>query len=853
MAILHRLRALFRRDVIADEIREELTFHIEMRIEELQGRGLSRSDAERQVHQRFGNVSKLRDQGYDVRGGGVMETIWQDVRHSVRLLRRKPAHAVATIATLSLGIGLIATLSSVVDAAWFRPLPFVQPDRLVNINLKFQGTVNEPSIMNPSVRDVEALQAPSSVIEAIGGYRAFEERLVLDRGEPERVVVLNATAGYFETHGAVPVLGRTLSVADAREGAEPVVILGYAFWRQRLGADPDVIGKRLQIDNAMVTVVGVAPREFHRSAHAWRPMRAFGELADRRGTGATVLARLRPGVPMDEAAQALEATARALPADKDSGPVQAVVVTPVYSELVDSTKSSVLLVGGGILLLVLLVAVNVSGLVFAEGAARRQELAVRASLGAGRFRLVRQQLTDATIVGVAASVLGLVIAALSLESLLAILPVQFAPHVTPAIDLRTMGLTMACGLGVAWIVAAGPAWTLSSINLREWIDGRIPDVRRRWFRRPGQFVVFTQVALAVVLLAGGGLLLRSLDQLLQVDLGFDPDAVQVLEVAPIDPAPKVWATYYPALVERLQAMPGVVAVGASDFLPMAPIEIVLAVSGESGPWVTPIGVTPGFLEALGAKVIDGRLLALGDAGLPVAVLSASAARAFFGDSPAVGQTVNLDEPHTVIGVVADIRGNGPKWPPQEAAYTWLVPHSFIPPSLVLRTNGTGPSIAELRDAAGSIGPRVIVERLRPGTALLDDNVRVPRQRTALLSLLAALGLALTLVGVAGVSAQAVLRRSREVAVRVAFGATPAQVVRTIAADTLRPALFGLAAGLAASAYAAPVLKRNLFQVTPTDPYTLIGVGAVVVIAATVVAWIPARRAARIDPVAALRQ
>lgn len=315
MPFLHRLRALFRRDAIADEIREELAFHVEMRIEELQQRGLTREDAERQVHQRFGNVAKLRDQGYEVRRGGVMETIRQDVRHSVRLLRRKPAYAVATMATLSLGIGLIATLASVVDAAWLRPLPFVQPDRLVEVSLRFRGTPEEPWIVNPSVLDIHTLQTSSPVFDAIGGYHALEDRVILDRGEPERVMVLNATAGYFEAHGAVPVLGRTLMVDDGRAGAEAVVVLGYGFWWQRLGGDPNVIGTRLQIDNSLVTVVGVAPREFHRSAHAFRPMPAFGELANRRGTGATVLARLRPGVPIDAATAALQSAAVTLAAD----------------------------------------------------------------------------------------------------------------------------------------------------------------------------------------------------------------------------------------------------------------------------------------------------------------------------------------------------------------------------------------------------------------------------------------------------------------------------------------------------------------------------------------------------------
>lgn len=848
-----RLRAWVRRDAVSDEIRDEMAFHLEMRIEERMQQGWSRPEAERMVRRRFGNVARLHDEGYDVRGGGVLETVAQDVRHCLRQLRRKPAYATATVATLSLGIGLIATLSSVVDAAWLRPLPFVQPDRLVQIEVQFAPHAGEEMVLSPSVLDVLALQASSPVIEAIGSYHAFEERLVFDPGEPERVTVLSATAGYFEAHGAVPVLGRTLSVDDAREGAEPVVVLGFGFWAQRLGADPAVIGKRVLIDNTHVTVVGVAPREFHRTAHAWRPMPAYGARVGRRGGGITVIARVRDGIPLDAAVESLGAAARALPADDSFGPVLGINATPVYGEIIDGTKDALLLVGVGIVLLVILVGVNVSGLVFAEGAARRQELAVRASLGAGRGRLVRQQLTDATVLAMAASALGLVLAALSLDAVLAILPLEFPPHVAPSVDFRTVGMTVLCGVGVAWIVAAGPAWRLSGINLREWIDGRMPDVRRGWFRRPGQFVVFAQMALAVVLLAGGGLLLRSLNQMLQVDLGFEPEALQVLEVAPIDPAPAVWASYYPALVERLQTMPGVVAVGASDWQPMRELQLFAAMGpDEYAP--TPIGATPGLLEAIGARVIDGRLLSRADAGAHAAVLSASAARRFLGTEPAVGRTVHLSRrPHTVIGVVADIRSDGPRAAPQDAAYTWLVPHSFFPPSILLRVDGAGPSIAQLREAASSIGPRVIVERLRPGTALLDDNIRTPRQRTALLSLLAALGLALTLVGVAGVSAQAVLRRSREVAVRVAFGATPGQVVRTVTADTLTPALLGLATGLLVAAYAAPVLSRNLFQVAPTDPYTLGGVGVVVVLAATVVAWLPARRAARIDPVTALRE
>lgn len=781
-----------------------------------------------------------------------METIGQDVRHCLRQLRRKPAYATAVIATLALGMGLIATLSSIVDAAWLRPLPYVSADRIGDVTFEMEPTDGQTHTLNPSVQDVAALQALTSVFAAVGTYHAYEDRPIVDTGEPERVIALTASDGYFEALGAVPAPGRTFVPGDGKQGAEAVVILGHAYWRQRFAGATDVIGQRVTIDGVRTTVVGVAPPDFHRAAHVWRPMPAHDDRASMRGSGASVIVRLQGGVTWEDARLALEATARQLPPARYVGRATGATLEPIYREMIDSTRDAVLLIAAGVLVLVVLVGVNVSGLVYADGVVRRHELAIRASLGAGRGRLVRQQLTDATVLALAACVVGLVVAAVALDAFLAVLPLELPPHAAPVIDLRTMAATLLCGVLTAWMVTAWPAWRLAGFNLREWLEGRMSDVRKGWFGRPGQVSVFLQVTLAVVLLAGGGLLLRSLDRLLSVDLGFDPDAVHVLEVAPLDPSPVVLAQYYPALVERLRGLPGVDRVGATDWIPLRP-QMVFQAMAPDGPDLNPAGVTPGVLEAMGVRVLGGRLLTATDEGQPVVVLSEAAAREVFGEVDVVGRSVGLGRPHTVVGVVSDIRGWGPASAPQNVVYTWLQPHPFMLPSVVIRIFGAGPSMAEIRAAAASVGPRVIVERMRPATALLTENTEQPRERSTLLSLLAVFGLVLALVGVAGVTAQAVARRTREIGVRMACGATPGQVVRAVAADTLKPVLLGLLAGLGASLYFGRILDRYLFQITLTDPVTMAVVGGIVAVSATAVAWIPARRAARVDPVLALRQ
>ncbi len=859
--MIRRLWALFRRDGITDEIREEFDFHLAMRIDEWERRGYSRAEAERLARRRFGNVVRLRDEGYDVRGAGLLESVWQDVRQSVRLWRQRRSTAAGVVATMALGAALVAVLTSLVDAAWLRPLPFVNADRLVTVSLRIDAGGRE-SGLNPSAREVAALQGATPAVAAIGAYHPFEERLVLDAGEPERVPSLTATPGYFEAHRAQPVVGRTFTADDTRPGAEAVIILGYGAWQMRFAADPAVVGRRVLVDGSPVTVIGVAPRGFHRSAFFWRPMPMGDDRADRRGSGAEVVARLADGVGLEHAREALATIARTWSVTPQADRVEDVALDFVYDDLVARTRDSLTLITAAITVLVLLVGVNVAGLLSAEGASRRQELAVRAVLGAGRGRLVRQQLTAASVLAVAAGVVGCWVAWVTLDWLVALMPLQLPPHAAPALNWRVLAVTLSVVVLASWVVASGPAWRQSRLNLREWIDGRIPDLGRRRFWRPGQLVVAAQVGVAVVLMAACGLLVRSLDRLLRVDLGFAPESAYVLDVSPIDPSPAVWQHFYPALVERLKAMPGIDAAGATDWVPMAPVMAFLAMPVEGGPELSPAGVTPGALEALGVTLRSGRLLRDTDAGRPVAVLTESAAREAFGTTDVVGRPLNLGPPMPesmaippleVIGVVADVKGFGPRQDAQNLVFTELMPHSFMPPSIVLRSRGAPPDLPQLRALAATVGPRVVVERVRPATTLLDDNITLPRARTTLLALLAATGLLLSLVGVTAVTTHAVVRRTREIGVRLAMGATPLGVVRTVALGTLVPAAAGLAGGLAVALYAGAALEAYLFEVPPVDIVSLTGVCLVMCLCASLVAWLPALRAARIDPVQALRQ
>ncbi|MCR4373317.1 MAG: ADOP family duplicated permease [Acidobacteria bacterium] len=853
--LLARLRALWRRDVIADEISDELQFHLEMRIQELEDRGVPPAEARQRAAQRFGNAAVHRDRGYDIRGGGIVETVVADVRHAWYRIRRRWGYATAAILTLALGIGLTTALISIVDAAWLRPLPFPDPEHLVQVELKVAETDGERT-STPSLTDVRALREIRHVLDGIGHWHGWEERLVLDTGEPERVKVLKMSEDYADLYGVPPVLGRTFRIEDTRPGAPPVVVLGHAFWQQRFAGDRTVVGRTILLADAATTVVGVLPPTFHRDTHVWSP-ESDERLRNHRDGGGEVYARLRAGVALPEAERLLGAIAQAWPAEPDHPRITGVALRPLYDDAVAGTEDAVSTIAVSVLVLVALVCVNVSGLIFSDGADRRREFAVRASLGAGRGRLIRQMLTEAGVLGAMACVLGVLVAWWSLDGLRTLLPLDLPPHALPSINLRVLLGAVVASIVTVVAVSLWPAARLTRASLTETMSGATPRQAASWPRVFGRGIIAAEVALAVVLLTGGGLMLRSLDRLLSVDLGFQPASIVTIEAVPLDQSPAVWQQYFPQLLDRLRAVPGVAAAGAIEGMPLAGQGMVFLATGPSQPNAIHdaimAGVTPGYLEALGVRLLEGRTFSVEDRGRSVVVLDETAARRLSPTGSAIGKSVSVRGPMTVIGVVSNVRDSPRARRADPTIYTWLVPHSIIPPVVVVRTApGANVSVQELRKAALSAGTRAMVERIRPGSELLDENVAEPRHLTIVLGLLGGLGLCLTLVGTGGVTAYSVARRTQEVGIRMAFGASPQRVVTGITLEALRPILAGLALGLIASYYAATVLETFLFNTEVHDRPTFVTVAIVLGVATLIAAWLPARRAATVDPVQALR-
>jgi predicted permease len=861
-----RLRALFRRDATTDEIREELHFHVEMRAAEYARHGLDARAARQAALHRFGNLAVIQDRGYDERGGGVMETILQDVKYGVRQLRLQPSYSILAGLTLALGIGVSAALFSVIDAALLRPLPYANPEELVAIDVEESRANGTPSRFAPSMADIRAWRTLHTIVSHAGmGRVSGFVPLIVETGSPQRLTVAEASEDFLETYGITPILGRGIQESDTRDDAPRVALLGHGFWQRDFGGDSSVVGREIRIQNEPVTIVGVLPRGFYDETALWQPKRFETGMLDRRGSGTPVIARLRPGVTLAQARAALDS---ATPASRfltpDARSVR-VIIDSLYDDETSGFGATINTLAMAVGLILVIACVNVAGLMLARGTTRHAELAIRAAIGAGRGRLVRQLLTESLVLAAAGAAIGVLLAYASLDSLVALIPLRLPPNSPVGINGTVLVFTLALTVVTTVVCGLLPAVKLSrasrTIGSVLAIGGRSGSPLSK---RAGQWLIFVEVALALVLMTGAGLILRSFAKLVSVDLGFDGANVLTLEVEPLDQAASVRREYYVSLAEALRQMPEVVSAGAIDNLallgggsygfPKADTGV-----GIEGPQRT---VLPGYLEALGVRPIAGRLLEEADRATGEAVVvNSTTAQEYFGGN-AVGHTLKAGTKNPrhlrIVGVIPNIRHGGPLGRVRSEMYYLPNPHeaeaaAALRLAMVMRLrDGSSLSLDRLKQAANAIGPRVLVGNAKPASALVTQQVATPRNRMLLLTMLGAFGLLLTLVGIFSMTAYAVARRTREIGVRVAFGARPTQVVGTMVRDAVWPVALGLIAGLAGAYYATRVVTRFLFQTTPHDPTTLLAAVAVLGAAACVAAWLPARRAASVDPVLALR-
>ena len=812
-----------------------------------------------------------------------MRTFLSDVRLSFRSLARSPGFWLAASATLALGIAISTALFSVVDAVLLRPLPYSEPERRVMVWSRWVG------FDKTWVSDAELLDYRRFIhsFSQVAAWDSGQANLTGD-GEPARVGLALVTPNLFATLGAAPLLGRTFTEEEAAPpNGLPVAFLGHGLWQRRYGGDPGIVGRTILVDGVARQVVGVAPAGFRlptdygegaaEPAELWLPLPVNAAEADRGSHGWYAAAELKPGATVAQANAELRALAESW--EKDGlVPVQGrfrPFALSAKDEITGAVRPALLLLAGATGLLLLVACANVAGLLLARAEARQREMALRASLGASGFRLAAQLLAESAVLALPGLVAGLALAGLIVRLLsasgLLVVPRAAEVHV----DLRVLAFAMSVAAATTVLFSLAPAIRLFDRRLAGAVRESSSTTPSRASGRLRSGLVVGEIALSVVLLLGAGLLLRSLNALTRLDLGFRPEGVLTVRVSlpefGYEKADQV-VELYVRLVERVRQLPGVTHAGIIRSLPLA------AQIGDWGldieGWVPPPGTygkgdwqvaSDGALEALGERVVRGRGFTPADRALgeQVALVNETMARTYWPGQEALGKRFRMGSPDrpwlSIVGIVGDVRHNGLRAPIKEKFYRphaqFHVTTGSAPRNMTLVVRGTGDPralIAPVRDVVRGLDPALPLAAVRPMTEVVGEALATARLASTLVSVFAGLALLLASVGLFGVLAWLVSQRTREIGVRLALGADPVAVRRLVRGQGLRLAGVGVVAGLVLAAASGRVVESLLVGVRAQDPASA---GAAVLLlfgAAFLAADLPARRAARVDPARALR-
>ena len=893
-----RLRALFRWKTVETELDDELRFHIEELTEQYVQSGLTRREAQRRARLAFGGLDQVREDCREARGVHMIETLFQDIRFATRMLRKSPGFTIVAVLTLALGIGANTAIFSVVNAVLLRPLAYKDSPSLVNIWGKFeadglpQNWISEPEYWdlldhNESFSQVAAY--------ALGG----SANLTRADARPVQVSEANATADVFPLLGITPVLGRTFSADEDQPGHSHFALLSYALWQSQFAGDPNILTKSIQLDGETYSVVGVLSKHFSLGGKQdlWVPLGLNrAKPGDRGSHYLHVVGRLKPGVNFAQGSAALTRFASDLRRTYPNNYGQqgeksfTVYMMPVKEQLVGRFRPALLVLLGAVTFVLLIACANVANLLLAHASSREKELAIRAALGAGRGRLVRQLLTESVILALAGGLLGLVLAYWGVGALRALVPANTPRmdevQLDPLVLAFTFGVSMLTGL----FFGLAPAWHIARTDLRETLNeaGRGTSASGG-SRRLRAVLVVSELALAVLLLVGAGLLMRSFSRLLDVSPGFQTQHLLTMELSLPE---KIYAdgapvqNFFTQLMTRVNAVPGIQSAGAVSQMPLTESYTSGTVffadtSIPDIPRYQPMGnlpyleidqraATPGYFQAMQIPLVRGRLLNDADdaSSQLVAVVDTNFAHRFWPHGDAIGQHVGIDtvpnvKPQaprwrTIVGVVGhvkhyalDVEGREQIYfPHRQPLYGVSVPRDM---TLALRTSLDPASVTgAIREQVFGIDKDLPLYNIATMEQLVSNSVAQPRLNLSLLAAFAGLALALAAVGVYGVMAYAVTQRTHEFGIRMTLGASPAEVLKQVFLEGGRLALLGLALGLIAALALTRLMASLLFGVKPSDPVSLGVAAALLAFVALAACYIPARRATRVDPMIALR-
>jgi putative ABC transport system permease protein len=870
--LLRRCRALIHKDAMEHELDEEMQYHLERDIEQKIKSGMTPEDARYAALKAFGGVDQSKEECRTARGVTFVEDILRDVSYSVRVLLKSYAFTFVVIVTLALGIGANTAIFSFANGILLRPLPYPQSDRLVAIDeTALKRGIDSMSVSFPNFLD---WREQNKVFQDIGVYYGTSRFSISGAGEPVEVRGSYISHGLIELLGIAPQLGRTFTANEDRPDEDTVVILGYDLWQRNFGGDPNILGRTVMINTRARTVIGVMPKGFRfpEISELWAPLAVTTKDFTRTDHGLSSIARLKDGVTLGEAQAKMHTIASRIEAQNPvTNEGLGVKVTSLHQSLAGDYREALLILLGVVGCVLLVACVNVANLMLARASARQKEFALRAAIGAGRWRIMRQLLIESLLLAVVGGVLGFALSLWALHLLLTAIPFELPVWMNFGIDLRVLGFTAAITLLTGLLFGAAPALQTSRVDLNDTLKeggrGAISG-----YGRSRSALVVTEIAFSLILLVGAGLMIQSFLRLQHVNIGLNPK--NVLATSFHLPQAKYRdgtqrAAFFKQLIERVHALPGVEAVSATATLPLSGGGWGRSLTVEGYP-VLPVGQAPmiqhtvvarGYFRTMGIPLIYGRDFTDADTkDKPgVTIVDERLARQYWPNENPVGKRVRFGPPednepwHTVIGVAGTVRHQRVQEDTRQSVY---LPHLQMPVgglALVTRTSSDPRELANaIRREAAQIDSDIPVSKVATMEEVVAESIWQPRLYATLFAVFAGGTLVLALIGIYGVMAFLVQTRTHEIGVRMALGATARDVFKLIVGRGMKLTAVGVVIGVLGAVALTRLMHSLLFNTSATDPKTFIFISILLGLAAFLACYIPARRAAKVDPLVALR-
>jgi len=875
-----RLRSLFRRRNVEQELDEELHYHLEREIENNLAMGINVEEARVAALRAMGGIEQQKEKCRDTRRVNLIEDLIKDLRYGFRVLAKSPVFTGVAILTLALGVGANTAIFSVVNELLIRPLPFRNADRVAMV---WEVTPEGRHQNTTSRANFRSWREQNTAFEEMSAFSDQRQTLSGD-GEPEEVSVQLATPELFQVLGVNALIGRTLNQDDGR-AKSPGVVIGYSIWQRRFGGDPQILGKPVVLNGSPLNVVGVMPAGFEwhirsrsgtgKPAEMWKILNMPTEGPDTLGRFLSVVGLLKPGATVEQATSEMKVIeTRIGEAAPQYNKGYGVEVLPLREQFVGNVRPALLVLLGAVGFVLLIACANVANLMLARAAARHKEIALRAALGASRFRIVRQLLTESLLLAFLGTVVGLAFAWWGIRALVAVSPADLVNLRDVGINLTVLAWTLAVSIASGIIFGLAPALEGARLNLNDALKegGKGEGGQNARSRRLRSVLVVVEVALALVLLVSAGLLIKSFTRMQNIDTGFDARNVLTM-VVPLSGTKyqqdKPCIDYFREATERITALPGVKGVGLVNYLPLyggLGCSTGFTIAGQptmppgEGPGCNVRVSDAGYFGAMRIPLLRGRVFSdVEDSEVKhIAIISESLAQQYFPGEEPIGKVISVEmfdkpNPTEIIGIVGDVRYDSLINLPEPTVYFPIPELTYSFMTLAIRTTGNPASIApSVRNILHEMDSTQPVSDVRTLEQVMGTTLARSRFITLLLGLFAGMAMLLAAVGIFGVMNYSVTLRTREIGIMVALGAQPSQVQKMILRQGLLLTAAGVGIGLAAAVALTRLLSGLLFGVEATDPITF-GVIVVLLTAVSLIAcYLPALRATRVDPLIALR-